>query len=116
MAAHSSSPNLSDMPAVRLLSVVFIPNERNIDENHLLFARVVAYTMRFCNVDLERRTAAKELKKRSSKSPRNWALVIVAFIFRAFAIIALPPTGNEQLESKVILVTDDPSSNALATA
>jgi hypothetical protein len=98
MAAQSLSPNSSFMLAVRPLSVVFIPEEGSSEESHLPLARLSAFTVRFCKVELQRRTAAKVLKKGSSKSPGKLALVTDAIVFRAFATIAAPPSGNKQVD------------------
>jgi hypothetical protein len=49
--------------------------------------------VRFYNVELERRTAAKVLQKDSSQSPRNLTSMTVVFALKAFAIIALPQSG-----------------------
>jgi hypothetical protein len=65
MAAESLSPNLSYMLTERLLSVVFVPNARNIEENHLPLAgylsRGMVCTVRFSNVELQRRTAGQSV-------------------------------------------------------
>jgi hypothetical protein len=71
MTAHSLSSNLSKMLIERLLSVVFIPKERNIEDSHLPPVPSGSRKLRFCNVELQRRTTAKVLQKGSSQSLKN---------------------------------------------
>jgi hypothetical protein len=101
MATHSSSPNLSNMLTERLLSMLFIPKERNIEDSHLSPAPSGSCKVRFCNVELASWTPAKVLQKGSSNPSRNLTPVTDAFLFRPFAIIALPSSGNTQVYRKI---------------